>query len=138
MPAPVDDGPPAVNRPPRSLIAAAVLLAAQAAALVVLAAILTIKVVTGHPHSLGGALIDAALALVGAAVLGLSARAMLALRPAARTPVVVLELLALPVSYDLTFPAHRPEYGSPILVSALAVLYLLFTPTSRTALDREI
>ena len=58
-------------------------------------------------------------------------------RAAARTPVVVIELIALPVSYTLAFPAHRIEYGAPILVSALVVLYLLFTPATRAALDRE-
>jgi hypothetical protein len=28
-------------------------------------------------------------------------------------------------------------YGAPILLSALAVLYLLFTPPARAALDHE-
>jgi hypothetical protein len=51
--------------------------------------------------------------------------------------VVVLELVALPVSYSLTFQAHLVGYGAPILVSAVAVLYLVFTPASRAILDRE-
>jgi hypothetical protein len=66
----------------------------------------------------------------------LCARAILRLSAAARTPVVVIELVALPVSYTLTFQAHRLEYGAPILLSALVVLYLLFTPAARAALDR--
>ncbi len=49
----------------------------------------------------------------------------------------MIELLALPVSYTLTFSAHRPGYGAPILISALVVLYLLFTPAARAALDRD-
>jgi hypothetical protein len=122
---------------PGSLLAAAFLLAAQALALVVLAVIVIVKVVTGHPSNVGGALVGAALAALAALVLGQCGRAIYQRRPAGRTPVVVIELLALPVSYDLTFPAHRPGYGGPILVSALALLYLLFTPAARAALDRE-
>jgi hypothetical protein len=117
--------------------AAAAVLVLQAAAFGVLAAIVFVKAVTGKPHSLAGALVDAALALIGAAVLGGCARALQRLRPAARTPAVVIELLALPVSYTLAFDAHRPGYGAPILVSALVVLYLLFTPAARLALDRD-
>jgi hypothetical protein len=71
-------------------------------------------------------------------VLALCARSLLRLRPAARTPVVVIEVLALPVSYSLAFQADRVEYGGPILVGALAVLYLLFTPPVRAVLDRDI
>jgi hypothetical protein len=109
----------------------------QALAFVVLAAVVVIKTIGGSPHSLGGALVGALLALGAAAVLTLCGRALLGLRPAARTPVVVIELLALPVSYSLAFSAHRLGYGAPILVSALVVLYLLFTPTARASLDRE-
>jgi hypothetical protein len=41
------------------------------------------------------------------------------------------------VSYSLAFQANRVEYGGPIIVAALAVLYLLFTPPVRAVLDRE-
>src|SRR6266568_97665 len=78
-----------------------------------------------------------ALALLGAVVLVSCARGLLAQRPAARTPVVVLELLALPVSYSLGFQAGLLAYGVPIMFSALAVLYLLFTPAARAVLDRD-
>ena len=42
------------------------------------------------------------------------------------------------VSYTLAFQAHRAEYGAPILISALAVLYLAFTPSARAGLDRDV
>jgi hypothetical protein len=114
-----------------------VVLAVQALAFVALAVIVVVKAALGSATSVPGALLGGALALVGAAVLGLCARNLLALRPAARAPALVIELLAIPVSYDLTFPAHRPAYGAPILISALAVIYLLFTPDARAALDRD-
>jgi hypothetical protein len=123
---------------PGQVRAAVTVIAAEALALVATAVILVAKTATGHPHDLAGALLLAALCVAGALVLGLAGRGLLQLRPAARTPVVVLELLALPVSYSLAFQAHRAEYGGPILVAALAVLYLLFTPPAREALDRDI
>ena len=53
------------------------------------------------------------------------------------TPIVVIQLLAIPVSYSLAFQAGRVGYGGPILIAALSVIYLLFTPPVRAALDRE-
>ena len=85
----------------------------------------------------------AALSIVGFTILGavvllLCARGLLRLRPAARSPVVLLELIALPVGYDLGFQAGRLVIGVPILASALAVLVLLFTPKAREALNRVL
>jgi len=94
--------------------------------------------VLGHPDSVARALLDAGFAIFGAALLALAARGLWHLRPAARTPVIVLQLLAIPVSYSLAFQADRVGYGGPILLAALAVIYLLFTPAAREALDREI
>jgi crotonobetainyl-CoA:carnitine CoA-transferase CaiB-like acyl-CoA transferase len=128
-------GPPEV---PGAVRTAAGLVALEALALLAAAAILLAKTATGHPSSLARALLDAAFALCGAALLVLAARGLVRLRPAARTPVVVLQILALPVAYTLAFQAHRVEYGGPILVAALATLYLLFTPPARAALDRHL
>jgi hypothetical protein len=111
-------------------------IAVEALALVATAAVLVVKTSTGHPHSVAGALLGAALALVAALALGAAARGLAHLRAAARTPVIVLQLLAVPVSYSLAFQAHRVGYGGPILLAALATLYLLFTPPARAALDR--
>jgi hypothetical protein len=76
--------------------------------------------------------------VAGALALAFGARALLRLRPAARSPIVVLQLLALPVSYSLWFQAGRVGYGAPIMIAALAVLFLLFTPPARAALDRDL
>ena len=123
--------------PPAPVRSAVAIIGLEALALVVAAAILIVKTVGGHPSSVGRALLDAAFALLGAALLALAGRGLWRLRPSARTPVIVLQLLALPVSYSLAFQAGRVGYGGPILLAALAVLYLLFTPPARAALDRH-
>ena len=97
---------------------------------------LLIDTAVGTPADVGRALLDSAFAAAGAVLLALAGRGVWRLRPAARTPVVVLQLLALPVSYSLAFQAHRVGYGGPILLAAVAVLYLLFTPPARASLDR--
>jgi hypothetical protein len=50
--------------------------------------------------------------------------------------MVVLQILAVPVGYQIAFDSERPAWGGPILLAALAVLYLLFTPPVRAVLDR--
>jgi hypothetical protein len=123
--------------PPVQVRVAAAVIGLEGLALLVAAGVLVAKSVTGHPDSVGRALLGAALALLGALVLGFCARGLLRLRPAARTPVMVLEVLTLPVGYSLAFQAGLVGYGGPMLVAALGVLYLLFTPPARAALDRQ-
>ena len=125
-----------VQRVPRPVRLAALIVLLQALALVVATLILVVKTVTAHPGSLARALLGAALAAFGALVLAACARGLLALRPAARMPVVVLELLSLPVGYSLAFQAGLIAYGGPILLAAVTVLYLLFTPPAREVLNR--
>jgi hypothetical protein len=123
---------------PGPLRVAVALVLLEALALVGAAAVLIVKTIGGTPNDLWRALLGAALALCGAAVLAFGARSLARCRPAARSPIVVLQLLALPVSYSLWFQAGRTAYGAPIMVVALAVLFLLFTPPAREALDRDI
>jgi hypothetical protein len=122
---------------PAQVRVAAALIGLESLALLVAAAILVAKTLGGHPDSIGRALLDAALALGGAVALGLGARGLIRLRPVARTPMLVLQLLALPVGFDLAFQAGLIGYGAPILVGALVVLCLLLTPPARAALDRD-
>ncbi|MEP6599371.1 MAG: hypothetical protein ABJB98_08000 [Actinomycetota bacterium] len=120
---------------PAPLRIAAAVVAVESFALVVIGLVLLVKTVTGHPDNLGRALLGAAMALLGAAILGLCARGLVALRAGARSPVLVLQLIALPVGYSLAFQAGRIGYGGPILLAAAVVLYLLFTRPARAALD---
>jgi len=129
--------PPAQQRVPSQLRACGAVIGLESLALLAAAAVLVLKTITGHPGEVGRALFAAALAALGALCLAWCARGLLRLRPAARTPVVVLQLLAVPVAYSLAFQAGLVEYGGPMLLAALLVLYLLFTPPARAALDRE-
>ena len=113
------------------------MLCAQAIGLIVVAGVVLEKTIFGHPDSYPAALLGAALALGGAALLVAAARGILGGSSVARSPVIVMELLSLPVGYSLAFQAGLVGYGGPILLSAVAVLYLLFTPAAREALDRE-
>jgi hypothetical protein len=122
---------------PAQVRVAVVVIGLESLALLVAAGILVAKTLVGHPDSVGRALLGAGFALGGAIALLAAARGLLRLRPAARTPIIVLQLLALPVAYSLAFQADRVEFGGPILVAALTVLYLLFTPPARAALDRD-
>jgi hypothetical protein len=121
---------------PGTLVGAVVIAGLEALALLAGAAFTLVSTVTGSPDDLGRALLLAALAIAGAALLVTAGRGLLRLRPSARTPVLIMQLLALPVAYSLWFQADIPAYGAPILVAALVTIYLLFAPPSRAALDR--
>lgn len=123
---------------PPPLRAAAIVVLVQAGALAVTAVVLVVLAFVHSTTRLWAALAVAGFALLGALVLYLCARGLLALRPSSRSPVILLELIALPVGYSLGIQADRPVFGVPVLVSALAVLVLLFTPAARTALDRVL
>lgn len=115
---------------------AAVVVLIQAAGLLAGALFIGVQTALGHADDIGRALSDAGFALGGAVLLAALARAVGRLVAAARTPLVVLEVLALPIGYSLAFPSHRPGWGAVVLVSALAVLGLLLTPAARAQLQR--
>ncbi|MDT4915130.1 MAG: hypothetical protein QOC66_4258 [Pseudonocardiales bacterium] len=124
-------------RPPRPLLIACAILGLEVLGLLVVAGFVIANAGGAAHDNVLRALLGAAFALGGAAALALCTRGLLRLRPAARTPVVVLQLLVLPVAYTIAFQADHAAYGGPMLVAALAVIYLLFTPPVRAVLDRE-
>jgi len=123
---------------PAGIRAAAVLVLAEAAALAVTAVVLLVLAFVHTTTRLWAAVAIVGFALLGAAVLALCARGLLRLRPAARSPVILVQLLAVPVGYSLGIQAGRPLVGVPILAVAIAVLVLLLLPSSRQALDRVL
>jgi hypothetical protein len=121
------------------VLAAAALVAVEGAALLVLAVVNVVLTALDDagsvPLALAGALL---LAIFGGALL-LLARALRALKPPARSPVVAFQIVALPVGWTLTSTNGRPEIGVPVLVLAIAVLVLLFaTAEARDALARNL
>jgi hypothetical protein len=118
---------------PGTVRLAALVAAVEGVALLGLGVFYAAKTAVARPDSYGRALLGAAMAVAGGALLLVLGRALLRLRGWARSPVIVLQLLALPVAYSLAFQAGLPVYGGPILVLAVAELYLLFTPEARAA-----
>jgi hypothetical protein len=97
--------------------------------------VLVIETITGDPKSLFGSLGGALLALVAAAALLLVVPHLRRGRRWARSPVVVLQILWLPVGFSLAFQGGLPEFGVPILIAALVTLGLFATPSARELLD---
>jgi hypothetical protein len=118
--------------------AAAVLVAAEGVLLLVLAVVEALSTVVGDPADPEGALVTAAFAALGGVLLLLLARAVGRGRAAARPPVVVVQLLMVPIGLNLIGASGRPEWGVPVLVVAAAVLALLFSPAARTTLHRDL
>jgi hypothetical protein len=123
---------------PGTVRAAGALVGLEAAGLLVTAVVLTVLALVHSSTRLWGALAIVGFALLGALVLAGCARGLLGLRPSSRSPVVLIQLLALPVGYSLGIQAGRPAFGLPVLALAIAVLVLLFTPSARAALDRVV
>ena len=122
---------------PRPVRRAAGLVAVEGGALLVLAAVEAISTLVGDPASVSLALVTAAFAAATGALLLWLARGLTELRETTRTPVVVLQLLALPIGWNL-LGTGRPELGLPVLLLAVAVLSLLFgSAEARAALTRE-
>ncbi|MFL6130448.1 MAG: hypothetical protein ACJ73E_15465 [Mycobacteriales bacterium] len=130
-----DADPP---EPPRPVRLAAAVVAAEGVALILLGLAEAVSTLVSDPASIGLALVTAAFAVGTGALLLWLARALIGLRRAARTPVVVLQLIALPVGWNLAGTSGRPELGLPVIALAVAVLVLLFgSEEARAALRRD-
>lgn len=125
----------ALRTAPRELVGAAGLAALEGVVLIGLGILLIVKTATSHPSSVFGALSGALLALLAAAALIFLAARVVQERRWARTPIVVLQVLWLPVGFSLAFQAGRPEYGVPLLVAALGTLALFAAPAARAPFE---
>ena len=121
---------------PGAVRIAAIVVLLQAAGLLVAASVLVIKIAGGRYGDAGRAWSDALFALFGALALLYAARGLSGLRPAVRTPLLVFEVLALPVGYSL-IQGGRWGYGGLLVLGALIVAALLLTRPARAALDRR-
>jgi hypothetical protein len=114
---------------PRTVRAAGALLGLQGLAGLVFAVVLLVQpgVLTVRDR-LGEA---GFFALIAAAVIGFGVALVLG-RRGARSPAVVIELLLIGIAGYATVPSSRPEYGIPVALVCLAVLYLLLNSQART------
>jgi hypothetical protein len=131
-----EEGP---ARTPRPVLAAAALVVVEGGALLVFAVVTVVLTALSDagsvPLALGGALL---LAVFGA-VLFFLARKLRELKPPARSPVVAVQLVALPIGWTLAKDNGHPVVGLPILAVAVAVVVLLFaTAEARDSLARDL
>lgn len=132
-----DDNPP--TRAPASVLRAAAIVALEGVAVVALGPILLIGgILMSRPESLSRAWAEVVIAIAAGALILFLARALSQVAGWSRAPVVVIQILAVPVGYSLAFPSEQPLYGIPILAAAATVLYLLFTPESKLAFFRDL
>ncbi|HVA61682.1 MAG TPA: hypothetical protein VNG13_14275 [Mycobacteriales bacterium] len=117
---------------PRStpLDAAAVLVGVEGLALLVGSGDYLARIVVGRPHDVVTAVFGGALGVVAAAALLWLVRPLRAGRRFARSPVVLLELLAVPVAAGL-LQGGKAGIAAAVGAPALAVLGLLATPSAR-------
>lgn len=106
----------------------------ESVALAGLAAFLAVEVVVADSDNRTRALVAAGLAVLAAVALALVTRGLVRCRRWARAPLVVTNLLVLPVAVDLV-RGDRWYVGGPLLVLAVAVLGLLFAPATEASLD---
>ncbi|MGY1609953.1 hypothetical protein [Geodermatophilus sp. SYSU D00700] len=122
---------------PPSVVRAALVAAVEAGLLLAGALALLWLTLTGEPDSVGRALAEVVYVAIFGVALAAAAAGLRRLAGWARGPVVVLQLLLGLFGYSTAFPGGQPLLGIPLIVLALAELYLLFTPEARLAfLDR--
>jgi hypothetical protein len=119
--------PPSI---PTAVRRAGLIVAAQGAAAVIVALVLVVRGIAGaDQHVVNGLGTAVWFVLVGAVVLA-AGRALILGKRWGRGLAVFTELLLLPVAWYLAVGSHRPGFGIPAGVAALAVLGLLFSPAA--------
>ncbi|OBH92381.1 hypothetical protein [Mycobacterium sp. E2733] len=113
---------------PTAVRGAGLLVLLQGLAALVVAVALLVRGIAGADQRVVNGLGTAAFfVLVGAVVLA-AGRALTVGKRWARGLAVITQLLLLPVAWYLTVDSHRPGFGIPAAIVALAVLGLLFSP----------
>ena len=119
--------------PPRVVRVAAGLVATEGAVLVALSVVYAGFIGFGDPHRRGLALFIAAIGFAFGLALLLAARGLYRRRRAAYSPIVLLQMLALPVGIGLIQGGDQPWIAVAVLVPSLVVLGLLVgTPSGRS------
>lgn len=119
---------------PTSLVVLVGLVAGQGVGLAGLAVFFLVELVVATPLSAPRAVMAALLTLVAGLGLLAVARGLRGRRRWARAPALVTQLLVLPVGAGLV-QGGRWYVGMPLILWALAVLALLFTPAVGEVLE---
>jgi hypothetical protein len=115
----------------RPLRIAAALVGAQGVALVLISVVYAGSLVVGSPHNRGLALFGALLGLLGGVGLVLAARGVAHRRRASYAPVLLTEVIAVPVGIGL-IQGGLPLIAVAVLAPAAVVLAMLLgTPAGR-------
>lgn len=128
---------PSVTAAPRGLGLALAVAGIEGAALLAAAVYVTVEAIVGHPRSVAAALVIVLFAVAGAVLIVGLAYAVARRYAWARSPLVVLQIVFVPVGFSIGVQAGRTAYGIPILVLTVAMLGLLSLPESREALLRR-
>ena len=132
LPAASSSGHPAA---PPSLRTAAALVGLQGTVLVGTGVFFAVETVVAESFDELGAWLIGVMALVAGVVVLLVARGLLAARPWARSPALLVQVLSLPVGIQL-LQGGRWYLGVPALVVALVAGWCLFAPATGRALVR--
>jgi hypothetical protein len=121
------------------VLAAAALVTVEGVALLVFAVVSVVLTALDDAGSVSLALGGALLLAVFGAVLFWLARKLREGKAPARSPVIAVQLVGLPIGWTLTTANGRPEIGLPLLALALTVVGLLFaTAEARDYLARDL
>lgn len=113
-------------------------MALQGVLALVVAAVLVVRGIAGVDQRVVNGLGTAAWFVVIGGVVAAAGRALVIGKRWGRGLAVFTQLLLLPVTWYLAVGSHRPVYGIPAGVVALAVLVLLFSPAAvRWAAGRD-
>jgi hypothetical protein len=132
-PAPATAAPAA--SPPAALRLAAAAQVIEAAGLCVAAAFGAISTADGKSSQVGSGVALTVFTVAVALGIALIAAALAKARPWSRTPTVMTQLLVV-IGGIVLLDGHRPEWGVPALLLAVACLAGVLTPASLRALNR--
>jgi hypothetical protein len=128
--------PGAAEQLPRPLMAAAAIVAAESLVTLVYTVWLVVEAFVGTPRERGQAIAVGVTFLILAAPLPLVARGLARASMRARTPAVMMQLLALWVAYFMV-KAQFWIGAVPTVAAAVVGLVGIFTPASTAALTRH-
>ena len=122
---------------PRSVLIATAIVRVEGAAIVALALSYVGLIIAARPHNRGLALFGATLGLLLGAGLLVASRGLQACKRAAYSPILLIQLIAVPVGIGLV-QGHRAWIAVLVLVPSVVVLVLLLlTPGGRSVVTND-